>query len=1036
LAQFKWRVLQVALITETNSNVATYSLLDHRFIETRNPRYNGSNFVGSDSNNAYFYRSKGISPSDIYKVSLTSNGNTISDKDSPYHGAYPTAQKLYLNGTENKIYDNAGMSYFTSDLSYQGSLAGAIDNLSFINDNPIALRGNTLTMYDPSNIELGQVTLNNSPLYIEGYGQSIFSFSVTNDVVSIEKTAVSTLHLPQAGTPKDPHGLSYYAEIIDHDGSDNIYLYDKETLSIFRWSKASASYLTTWPLISAPNWMNYSTAHQRLYLGYDSGKITYFDSTLNNSIETHFTSLSRSVKGLLSVGDFLFAADASGSWNTYYSYDVNATLKSSDDWKHLSAKYIWEANSGRVFHYRDGTSPNDLEWTSINPTTGVLAAEGDSPYHGSTLKTLYPLRLSDDGALLLNGAGQLINTTDLTVVNALSNDISDAVWVNNQLVTLKPNNQYMQFWSNVYRLENEYPYSSLGNARIFSIDNQLALITYTVTGPNFAFFNLQTPNDTDNDGINDLLDNCASVANADQLDTDSDKKGNACDLDDDNDEIDDLIEIAAGLDPLDASDAINDLDSDGFSNLEESLLHSDINDATSIPVQVSQFQEDFENGFPQKFYNNSTQNPWALINEPITGNHSFGSSFFRQADQSSEIQFISYFTDGALSFQNKTHGDYSFYFKFEVYVDDLLQKSVYPAKVWSTYSIPITSGIHRITLKVVADYLYGNESDSNFLIDNFIFEPDSDGDEVGDSTDNCPNIANTYQYDSDNDGLGNACDLDPYGQDQDSDGYGDSLDNCPQIANPDQLNLDNDYYGDVCDSDIDGISHENEMLYSFLSDYNADDALLDEDNDGQLNGEEINLGSNPEVFNVVPGTINLINYYPLQLKTLRYSNSSGSADITTIKLSNNFYQQLDSFGYLATLEKTDNGLFVRKLEFKQDNQLLEFINFPIMPATLILNRPRYYDVPFKEYTQGELTNTGTLNYTIELIATGEETWNGQTYKSVTIFDNIQGRQVYLEGIGLFKTTDGYQLDNIKEVVFKKLCHSININARALRSDLL
>lgn len=41
--------------------------------------------------------------------------------------------------------------------------------------------------------------------------------------------------------------------------------------------------------------------------------------------------------------------------------------------------------------------------------------------------------------------------------------------------------------------------------------------------------------DVDNDGVNDVCDNCVAIQNPNQTDTDNDGTGNACDMDDDND---------------------------------------------------------------------------------------------------------------------------------------------------------------------------------------------------------------------------------------------------------------------------------------------------------------------------------------------------------------------------------------------------------------------------------------------------------------------------------------------------------------------
>jgi hypothetical protein len=71
-----------------------------------------------------------------------------------------------------------------------------------------------------------------------------------------------------------------------------------------------------------------------------------------------------------------------------------------------------------------------------------------------------------------------------------------------------------------------------------------------------------TPNgDTDSDGVDNLADNCASISNADQLNTDGDSEGNACDSDDDNDGVADTSDAF----PLDASESV-DTDGDGIGN--------------------------------------------------------------------------------------------------------------------------------------------------------------------------------------------------------------------------------------------------------------------------------------------------------------------------------------------------------------------------------------------------------------------------------------------------------------------------------------
>ena len=77
---------------------------------------------------------------------------------------------------------------------------------------------------------------------------------------------------------------------------------------------------------------------------------------------------------------------------------------------------------------------------------------------------------------------------------------------------------------------------------------------------------------------------------------------------------------------------------------------------------------------------------------------------------------------------------------------------------------------------------------------------DIDGDGVPDRDDNCPNLPNPDQVDSDGNGDGDACDPFQGGSiDFDNDGIPDSIDNCVAVFNPDQLDADDDGIGDACD---------------------------------------------------------------------------------------------------------------------------------------------------------------------------------------------------------------------------------------------
>ena len=787
---------------ETDSNIHSLSKSDHSLIETRDSSYRGSHFVPSESNLSYYYRTSSVSPSDIRKVTLNDNGTTLSDKDSPYHGDYPTASKLFLNTTENKIYDNSGISYFTSDLTYAGNITGAIDAMCLKDDNPVIARENKLYLFNGSNIEQGELALTHTPTFLACQDSDVFSFSISNDGINIEKSDISQFQLPQAGESIDPESINFTPEKTLL-GEQHLYFLDQENLSIFQWSISEEKYTNSWPLINYPKWITYSAAHSRLYLGYSSGKITFFQlDAEDGTTEQHLTSLPYSISGLLAVEDYLFATDASGAWNSHYLLNADGSIQDSVEWRNVSTEYAYSALTNRIYHYRNGSSPNDMEWTEFDPLTGEFGDDGDSPYHGDTLYARTPIRTNTAGDLIINGAGQIIDAYSITVLNSLANNISDAAWLGNGIATLNEQSTTLQFWDNNYQLTEEYTLSVATGGRIFNKDNELLLIQYTSSRPSVSIFNQDSLPDSDSDEINDFHDNCTHIANNEQTDTDNDQQGDACDSDDDNDNIPDSVELSVTLDPLDAEDAVLDLDQDGFSNLTEYLLGSNINDDSSTPEVISEYFENFEDETRQGFFNDDHGLAWNLSNKfSVSGNSSLRSSGEISPETASSISFIGYFSAQALSFKFKNESDYYYHLDLSIYIDGQLVKQYNGSSNtdWREANVSIDEGLHTVRIEASIDYAYPNNVSNYFYIDDFKLEIDTDLDGIGDSSDNCPNIANPYQTDSDSDELGNECDTDPYSQDRDNDGWGDYLDNCPDTYNPSQENTNNNAYGDACD---------------------------------------------------------------------------------------------------------------------------------------------------------------------------------------------------------------------------------------------
>lgn len=1023
-------------------------------VGTIEPFFSPSFIVPSEKNNALYFRDTGVSPADIHKISLSESGLAAAISDSPYHGDYPEASRLFLNTTETKVVDNAGIAYFTADLTYAGSLGGAVEALTFVGDNPVVARGQKLELFNNLFISQGFLPLQQPVQFLGSFEEQVAAFRIDDAGYSVETFDVSSFELPEPQQPADPNEIVYTAEFIESDGADLIYLIDNESQSVFRWSVSQAKYLDSFWLSTPASWVTYSAAHKRLYLAFADGRITYFDSTAAQPREQHFATLpTPPVTGLLAVGDWLFAADYSGAWASHYLFNADGVVADSVEWRNVSSQYVYHPGISRIYHHRDDSTPNDIEWTEFDPVTGQWGQNGDSPYHGDQLAIKTPLRIIDNGNYVLNGAGQILDSGSLALLNALSNPIADAIWIEDQLITVAADSAQLQFWSDKFGLTGSFTIPGALRVTLLEAAGKLVLVKEKAEEVAFILFDPANPLDTDTDGKHDLIDNCPNLANPDQADLDQDSLGNACDSDKDNDQISDDLEVTLGLNPLDAADGDGDLDGDGYSNRIEAILGSILDDEDSLPGALTDYRETFEQGVGL-FQIHRGENPWRLSAGGFTGN-GLRSADLTNTHISSEVQFSGVFEKSTVTLQVKSLGNYYFLQELAVLVDGQLQSQFGGSSSWRTVSFPLEAGVHTITLRARLPAVLSSPAGNHLIIDDFIVQKDSDqdgikdaedncptypnqsqsdydadgmgdacdpnptdptppadidGDDVFDVFDNCPEVANASQADVDEDGLGDACDdFDNRPQDTDGDGFLDANDNCPAVVNATQADLDADYMGDACDSDMDGdgLTNTTEDLYEFLDSANPADAQQDFDGDGVRNIYEINNGFNPAVPDEFQ-SYDLRNYLPLKpgdyayVDDIRYVTQEvrqlATRDQVVISVSD---------GMTRRYERRANGIYFVAQSTADDSFGALYEGFLVVPDSLKLGQKITSRVTRGD--TGPNATGGDFTVSVELVGLGEKQFDGKKIPSIRLryeylFDagfTLAEETTFLEGIGFY-----------------------------------
>ncbi len=334
----------------------------------------------------------------------------------------------------------------------------------------------------------------------DGYGQADSTTGLTIDAFPYD----SACQLPEHARADDPdtcdiaNGVpAYTPDRIEIDDDGVVYLLSSENEKIFRWSLVEDYHLN--PIAVGPGVVEiaYSPVNGRLYTAYDRAGIRQIDPADPSLAEQPFAASGQTL-ALQTVGAYVFAVVPGNVQRTfapdgtpaYSSYSISA-----------SKEITWSAANSRIYYVPDSYTPRQIYARQIDASTGSLGGYYQTPY-GSSNALHGPVRVSPDGARMVEGSGHVYDAISMQPLQTLPIDFDAAQWLDDgsgALVTLRGDGaggSVLEQWGPDLRLENvqDFPGDPL---RLLLFGDEVAVVTEVGGQPAFASYTRSDDGDAD-----------------------------------------------------------------------------------------------------------------------------------------------------------------------------------------------------------------------------------------------------------------------------------------------------------------------------------------------------------------------------------------------------------------------------------------------------------------------------------------------------------------------------------------------------------
>ena len=390
-----------------------------------------------------------------------------------------------------------------------------------------------------------------------------------------------------------------------------------------------------------------------------------------------------------------------------------------------------------------------------------------------------------------------------------------------------------------------------------------SLLVLSACGGSSSSGNGPKPEDDDKDTIINSLDNCPSVANVDQLDTNGDGIGDACEAASVKQIAIDKISQYAKSNGSSAAPTIQDYTDAGLegvtdkniAQLNQALLRLNEEDVDTLS-EIQKVFDDLEITIPELDLDSdgiidSIDNCPAVANpdQKDTDKDKRGDACDDTDDRDDDNDTVINSLDNCPAVANTDQKDKD---------DDKIGDACDDSDDRDDDNDGVKNSLDNCPVNSNADQKDKDDDGIGDVCDT-TDNRDVDNDGVANNLDNCPVNNNPAQEDKDNDGIGDTCDpID--NRDQDSDGVSDLTDNCPALSNPNQKDIDNDGVGDACDT-VDNRDNDNDGINNSLD--NCPDASNPNQSDVDKNGIGDACDTTDFTDDDNDGVINILDNCPL-----------------------------------------------------------------------------------------------------------------------------------------------------------------------------